>query len=281
MRPPAGGDVIGRLARLSAGALVLAAGMTGSALTPAMAETPTSVVVSTATAPTPPTPPSDPARAAEYWLDDYGIRDAWKTTKGEGTTIAIIDTGISRTPAEFSGAVAGGADFSESGTPDGRTPVGAIDADHGSWVGSLAAARGTGPDTGMLGVAPEAQLLSLSIGFGASSSVPFVTQVADAMRWAVDHGADVINLSFTTNTLDWDRSWDDAFLYAYEHDVVVVVAAGNRGSGTDGWARRQRFPASSPSQESTARERPAMDASTQGITIGIAAPSEQLLGRFR
>ena len=50
--------------------------------------------------------------------------------------------------------------------------------------------------------------------------------------WAVDHGAKVINLSFTTNTLEWDQSWDEAFLYAFRHDVVVVVAAGNRGSGT-------------------------------------------------
>ncbi|MFM9745617.1 S8 family serine peptidase, partial [Streptomyces brasiliscabiei] len=64
-------------------------------------------------------------------------------------------------------------------------------------------------------------------------SVPFVQQVADAMRWAVDHDADVINLSFTTNTLAWDRSWDDAFQYAFDHDVVVVVAAGNKGSGTE------------------------------------------------
>ncbi|MDN8891443.1 S8 family serine peptidase, partial [Staphylococcus aureus] len=80
---------------------------------------------------------------------------------------------------------------------DGRTPVGAVDGNHGSWVASLAAARGTGAETGMIGVAPEASLLSISIGFGAASSVPFVQQVAVAMTWAVDHGADVINLSFT------------------------------------------------------------------------------------
>jgi subtilisin family serine protease len=52
------------------------------------------------------------------------------------------------------------------------------------------------------------------------------------MKWAVDHGADIINLSFTTNTLTWDPSWDDAFQYAFDHDVVVVVA-GNKGSGTE------------------------------------------------
>jgi membrane-anchored mycosin MYCP len=225
-----------------------------------------------------PTPPPDPVRGLEYWLDDYGIRSAWQTTRGKGATIAVIDTGIARAPVEFSGAVAGGADFSGVGAGDGRTPVGAVDANHGSWVASLAAARGTGPGTGMVGVAPEAQLLSLSIGFGASASVPFADQVADAMRWAVDHGADVINLSFTTNTLDWPASWDDAFLYAMEKDVVVVVAAGNRGTGTD----RVGAPATIPGVLTVGgvdrAGRASVEASTQGITIGISAPSEQLLG---
>ena len=258
VRPPRGGPVIGRLVRALAAAIV--------------------VVLATAGAAVPHESGPDPARTAEYWLDDYGVRAAWQTTRGKDVTIAVIDTGIGRDPVEFSGAVVGGADFSGTGSEDGRTPVGAVDANHGSWVASLAAARGTGSGTGMIGVAPEANLLSISVGFGAAASAPFVTQVADAMRWAVDHGADIINLSFTTNTLDWDRSWDDAFLYAFEHDVVVVVAAGNRGSGTS----RVGAPATIPGvltvggvdRSGTA----SLEASTQGITIGISAPSEELLG---
>lgn len=224
-----------------------------------------------------PTTPADPVQAAEYWLDRYGIREAWKTTRGEGTRIAIIDTGIGKGPAEFSGVV-GGTDVSGVGSPDGRTPVGTRDPDHGSWVASLAASRGTSPDTGMLGVAPGAELLSISVGFGASATVSFTQQVADAMRWAVDHGADIINLSFTTNTPGWDRSWDDAFLYAFEHDVVVVVAAGNRGSGTS----IVGAPATIPGVLVVGGVDPSgvasQSASTQGITIAVSAPSEQLLG---
>ena len=52
--------------------------------------------------------------------------------------IAIIDTGVDGEPAEFAGAVVGGTDVSGIGSPDGRTPVGAVDANHGSWVASLA-----------------------------------------------------------------------------------------------------------------------------------------------
>jgi subtilisin family serine protease len=224
---------------------------------------------------TPDAPAPDAAHDQEYWLTDYGISTAWATTRGAGVRIAVIDTGIGEAPA-FDGAVVDGTDVSGEGSADGRTPVGVVDANHGSWVASLAAARdGAG---GMVGVAPEAELLSVSVGFGSSTTVPIATQVADAIRWSVDHGADVINLSFTTNTLEWDESWDDAFLYAFDNDVVVVVAAGNRGSGTS----RVGAPATIPGVLTVAGVDPSgrasVAASTQGITIGVSAPSERLLG---
>jgi membrane-anchored mycosin MYCP len=237
------------------------------------------VVAAPATALAAPAPGGeDPVRAAEYWLADYGIEKAWQTTRGKGVKIAVIDTGIGRGPVEFEGAVVGGTDVSGVGSPDGRTPVGAVDSNHGSWVASLAAGRGTGPGTGMIGVAPEAELLSVSVGFGSAATKSFTEQIAEAIRWSVDNGADVINMSLTTNVPDWDESWDDAFLYAIEHDVVVVVAAGNRGSGTT----RVGAPATIPGVLTVAGVDPggkaSVEASTQGITIGVSAPSENLVG---
>ncbi|MEP6842624.1 MAG: S8 family serine peptidase, partial [Pseudolysinimonas sp.] len=172
----------------------------------------------------------DLVRSKEYWLDSYGIRAAWNATKGAGVTIAIIDTGVDGTVAELRGAVVGGADFSGLGTAAG-TPEGTGD-EHGTMVASLAAGRGTGANSGVLGAAPAASLLSISVGFGATDQ-DSDQQIADGVTWAVDHGAKVINLSLTRNTLDWPPSWDKAFLYAADHDVVVVAAAGNRGSGTE------------------------------------------------
>lgn len=259
-------------------AFVIAAGILLTAAVPAAA-TPTPAPEPTASAtPTPsPTPTGDPVRAKEYWLTNSGITEAWKTSRGKGVTIAIIDTGVARVP-ELDGAVVGGTDVSGSGEPDGRTPVGVVDGNHGSWVASLAGARGTGPRAGMIGVAPEAEILSISVGFGASSKVPFVDQIAEAVRWAVDHDADIINMSLTTNQLTWDESWDDAFLYAFEHDVVIVVAAGNRGSGTS----QVGAPATIPGVLTVGGVDPSgkasLSASTQGISIGVSAPSEKLLG---
>jgi membrane-anchored mycosin MYCP len=226
----------------------------------------------------PEAPQEDPVREAEYWLADYGVEKAWETTRGKGVTIAVIDTGIAKGPPEFEGAVVGGTDVSGVGSPDGRTPVGAVDSNHGSWVASLAAGRGTGPGAGMIGVAPEADLLSVSVGFGSSATTSFTEQIAEAIHWSVDNGADVINMSLTTNVPDWDESWDEAFLYAMDRDVVIVVAAGNRGSGTT----RVGAPATIPGVLTVAGVDPdgkaSVEASTQGITIGVSAPSENLVG---
>jgi subtilisin family serine protease len=216
--------------------------------------------------------PTDLVRSKEYWLDDYNIRTAWNTTKGAGITIAIIDTGVDSSVRDLAGAVVGGADFSGQGG-NGQTPVGS-ESEHGTMVASLAAGRGTGASSGVIGSAPEASLLAISIGFGDGSD----DQIAEAVRWAVDNGADVINMSLTRNTLDWPESWDDAFLYAMQHDVVVVAAAGNRGSGTVEVGAPATMPGVLTVSGVNRDGQASFDASAQGITIGVAAPSEDLVG---
>jgi subtilisin family serine protease len=166
---------------------------------------------------------ADAVRSAEYWLADYGVQAAWNTTRGAGVTVAVIDTGVDGSVADLSGVVVGGTDVSGVGSADGQTPVG-DDDEHGTMVGSLIAGRGTGANDGVIGVAPEASLLSVSVALGAGV-VGTDDQIANAVRWAVDNGADVINMSLTRNSLDWPTSWDEAFLYAADHDVVIVAAA--------------------------------------------------------
>ncbi|GAB2468599.1 type VII secretion-associated serine protease mycosin [Conyzicola lurida] len=220
---------------------------------------------------------ADSIRDREYWLDDYGISDAWAVTEGKGVTIAVIDTGIDGTHPDLDGAVVGGADFSTLGSSDGQTPVGDGDSSHGTMVASLAAGRGRGT-SGVIGAAPEASLLAISIGFSESDGPNSDDQIADAVRWAVDNGADVINMSLTRNTLDWPTSWDDAFLYAMQNDVVIVAAAGNRGSGTTQVGAPATMPGVLTVGGVDRSGRASWDASSQGITIGVSAPSEQLVG---
>jgi subtilisin family serine protease len=165
---------------------------------------------------------ADNIRDREYWLANYGIEKAWATTRGAGVTIAVIDTGVDGSHPDLTGTVIGGTDVSGVGSPNGQTPIG-TDNQH--------AGHGHGAGDGILGVAPEAKILSVSVGFGVGT-VGSDDQIANAVRWSVDHGANIINMSLTRNTLDWPTSWDDAFLYAMKKGVIVVAAAGNRGSGT-------------------------------------------------
>ncbi|MGV8876708.1 MAG: S8 family serine peptidase, partial [Rhodoglobus sp.] len=220
---------------------------------------------------------ADAVRDQQYWLAQYGIEAAWQITKGAGVTIAVIDTGVDGSVKELVGAVIGGADFSGKGSANGQKPVGTENPSHGTLVASLAAGRGTGAGAGVIGAAPEASILAISIGFtgGATSSDD---QIAQAVRYAVDQGADVINLSLTRETLDWPLSWDSAFLYAMNNDVVVVAAAGNRGSGTTSVGAPATMPGVLTVAGVDANGVASFNASTQGITLGVSAPSEDLVG---
>jgi subtilisin family serine protease len=129
----------------------------------------------------------------------------------------------------------------------------------------------------VIGSAPAASILAISIGFGEGSANSD-DQVAAAVRFAVDNGADVINMSLTRNTLEWPVSWDDAFLYAMDNDVVVVAAAGNRGSGTTTVGAPATMPGVLTVAGVDAAGEASFDASSQGTTIGVAAPSEDLVG---
>ncbi len=221
---------------------------------------------------------ADTVRSSEYWLDSYGISQAWKTTRGAGVTVAIIDTGVDGTHPDLTGTVIGGTDVSGIGAANGQKPLGA-ESQHATMVASLLAGHGHGPgaESGVMGVAPAAKLLSISVGFGVGT-VGSDDQIAAAVRWAVDNGASVINMSLTRNTLDWPTSWDDAFLYAMEHDVIIVAAAGNRGSGTTEVGAPATMPGVLVVGGVDRNGRASFDASSQGITIAVSAPSEGLVG---
>jgi type VII secretion-associated serine protease mycosin len=250
------------------GAAVAAAVLAGALLAPSGA-------VAAPASESTPRAVGDLVRSKEYWLDSYGIRSAWSVTQGAGVTIAIIDTGVDGSVAELRGAVTAGTDFSGGGTGGG--PEGGKGDEHGTMVASLAAGRGTGASSGVLGVAPAASLISASVGFGDRDD-DSDQQIADAVTWSVDHGAKVINLSLTRNTLDWPESWDKAFLYAQDHDVVVVAAAGNRGSGTEEVGAPATMPGVLAVGGVTQNGTSSTGASAQGITLGVSAPSENLVG---
>lgn len=221
---------------------------------------------------------ADDVRDRQYWLQEYGISQAWELTRGAGVTIAIIDTGVDSTHPDLEGVVIGGTDVSGIGSADGQTPVG-VSSEHGTMVASLAAGRGHGSSDGVIGSAPEANVLSVSMSF-QGTSIPADEQIANAVRWAVDQGADVISLSLTRNTREWPVSWDKAFGYAERNDVVVVAAAGNRSAGTEVVGAPATMPGVLTVGGVDRSGFASATASSQGITIGVMAPSEDLVGAY-
>ena len=239
-----------------------------------------SVLVSLLVALIPQAASADPVRDRQYWLNDYGFTKAWEQSQGAGIKVAVIDTGIDASHPALQGVVVGGTDVSGIGSPDGLTPIGQ-NSYHGTMVASLIAGRGNPEDNGagILGTAPKAQLLSVSMAFGVEG-VDTDSQIAEGVIWAVDNGARVINLSLTRNSVSWPKSWDEAFLYAFENDVVIVAAVGNRLDGTEEVSAPATIPGviavAGVDKNSNASEL----SSTSGFTIGVTAPSEELVAAY-
>lgn len=211
---------------------------------------------------------------SQWWIEDYKFDDA---LTGEGVLVAVIDTGIDSSHPDLVGTVVNGADFSGSGKPNGTSPVGPSGF-HGTMVASLIA--GQGKETGgVVGVAPNAKLLSVSIGLGLPDA-DTDRQIAQAVRWAVDNGADVINLSISRNSVTWPASWDSAFLYAMQNDVVIVAASGNESA----ILQSATAPATIPGVISVTAVGKAGEvkegAGARGVGVTLAAPGVDMLGSF-
>jgi serine protease len=142
-------------------------------------------------------------------------------------TVAVVDTGVQGNHPDLSGQVLPGAHFlhSDSGEPVEPGLGGTDDFNgHGTHVSGTISARSNNT-TGVSGAAPEAQILPVKVlcvdGGGFSSDV------ADGITWAVDNGAEVINLSLGGGPTSAEQL---AVEYARDNDVVVVAAGGNDGN---------------------------------------------------
>ena len=147
-----------------------------------------------------------------------GYSSAWRLTQGAGVTVAVVDSGVDANP-QFGDRVTVGPDL--AGATAGDVPPGADCVGHGTSVASIIAAAPQASVT-FAGVAPQASILSIKI----TNSDNFPGQVtAQAIRDAVNLGANVINLSLATNVST--PALLAAAQFAQARNVVVVAAAGN------------------------------------------------------
>nr|WP_217623672.1 type VII secretion-associated serine protease mycosin [Streptomyces sp. TRM64462] len=191
---------------------------------------------------------ADAIRARQWGIEALNTDKAWQTTRGEGITVAVLDTGVDDTHPDLAGNVLAGKDFIGFGAERGDRAW----ARHGTAMAGIIAGHGHGPGggDGVLGVAPEAKILPVRVilegGDKARTRARHTrgSALAQGIRWAADQGADVINLSLgdDSESAHPEAAEDAAVQYALSKGAVVVASAGNGGEKGD----RASYPAAYP-----------------------------------
>ncbi|MEU4589364.1 type VII secretion-associated serine protease mycosin [Micromonospora aurantiaca (nom. illeg.)] len=166
---------------------------------------------------------TDQVRDEQWQLEELRAKTAWRTSTGRGVVVAVIDSGVDGTHPDLAGQVLPGLDLVTPDGSDGPDPVG-----HGTTVAGLIAGRAD-DDRGVLGLAPDAKILPVRV-LDAENRYDDALIIAKAVRWAVDNGAQVVNLSLGGSSDN--PALAAALDYAFARDVVVVACTGNLATST-------------------------------------------------
>jgi len=182
---------------------------------------------------------ADGIRAQQWGLDALHVQQAWQITRGKGVTVAVLDTGVEADHPDLIGNVLAGRDMIGFGATEGDRPW----ARHGTAMAGIIAAHGHGPGDadGVIGIAPEAKILPVRVILEDDDAARGKARstrgnaLAEGIRWAADHGADVINLSLGDDSASAhpEPAEDEAIQYALKKNVAVVASAGNGGEKGD------------------------------------------------
>jgi serine protease len=167
----------------------------------------------------------DPLRPEQWALDALGLPDAHAHSIGCGVTVAIVDSGVDLDHPDLRDRLVEGIDLVDGDSdPDDENG-------HGTHVAGIAAAA-VDNGTGIVGAAPCARIMPVRVLDAAGQGND--DTIAAGIRFAADHGADVINLSLGESgligRLRKGGALNDAMHYAYATGSVVVAASGNEGT---------------------------------------------------
>ena len=210
--------------------------------------------------------PNDPQYKFQWHMKQIGMPEAWKLADGNGVIVAVLDTGVAYEDYKGFHLLPDLKGISFVDPYDFVTNTKHADDDHGHGshvTGTIAQVTHNG--IGVTGVARNVRIMPLKVLSGSGSGS--VAGIADAIRYAADHGAKVINMSlggaFPSAVLK------KAVAYAHGKGVTVVCAAGNESRGRVG------YPAAYPGAVAVSATQ--FDESTTfysnwGKDIDIAAP---------
>ncbi len=208
--------------------------------------------------------PNDPSWAAEWGPRLTRASDLWQVSTGNPSiVIAVVDTGLTPIPAELTQVVPGWDIVgNDSSTGD--------DNGHGTWVSSVIGALGNN-GVGIAGYCWHCSVMPVRVAEGREGGA-LASTIGGGIRWAVDHGARIVNVSLASNGFDSGEL--DAVEYAEDQGVLVIGAAGNGGNADP------LYPAAYPGVISVAGtdENDVLDDwSTRGSWVSLAAPGCEMV----
>ncbi len=226
---------------------------------------------------------ADAIRDNQQWvLSMLRAQTAWSVTRGAGVTVAVIDSGVNPYVSDLAGSVVTGPDY--TGVP--TSPASKNWGIHGTWMASLIAGHGhDGGLSGVIGVAPEARILSVRVipdrqdphygKYEREAETAIQQSLANGIAYAVAHGAQVISMSIGYSAPSGTVRAE--LQEAYDRGVVVVASAGNSGAptGSAGLQAPESIPANYPGVISVG----AVDSSgavagfsSDNLSVQVAAP---------
>jgi type VII secretion-associated serine protease mycosin len=212
----------------------------------------------------------DTVRDDQWQLEALNVAEAWAYANGSGVTVAVIDSGVDAGHDDLRGQVLPGLDLVDPKGDGDTDQVG-----HGTTVSAIIAGRNDDAD-GVVGIAPKARILPVRV-LDAENRYNDAIVVAKGVRWAVDHGARVINLSLGGNGSS--AALAAALDYAFAKDVVVIACTGNVSASSDSgvW-----YPAREPGVIAVAGmerdDQRLWSGSITGTETVITAPATELVG---
>lgn len=202
--------------------------------------------------------PNDPFYSKQWNFKAINVEGAWLDSKGDNVTVAVIDTGITQV-----------SDLKETEFVEGYDFVNdRVQADddngHGTHVAGTIA-QSTNNNFGVAGIAYGAKLMPLKVLSKQGGGT--ISDIAEAIKFAADNGADVINLSL--GGAGESHLMKEAIDYAYNKNVVVIAAAGNANQNSAGYPARYPRVVGVAASDATRAKAPY---SNFGAGVDISAP---------
>ncbi|MCX4427234.1 S8 family serine peptidase [Streptomyces mirabilis] len=166
-------------------------------------------------------------RQSEWPLTHFQAEKIWHRSQGQDATVAVIDSGVDAAHPDLEGQVLQGAGFIGDSRDNGQTDISGDS--HGTAIAGIIAGTGkANSGNGMTGLALKSKVLPVRVTTNGTAEP---AAMAEGIKYAVDHHAQVINISIGMTTPD--PLLREAVNYALSKDAVIVAAAGNEGQNGD------------------------------------------------